>query len=97
VKKATGSTPSHEVSISLSLFSVRRADIESFARELEAEARAMVTRRLCTIAGFYKTASKKNYWITRPPPLSGGRELITSHMPRRRTVTSSARCRRPPG
>ena len=43
---------------SLSLFSVRRADIETFARDLEARgrARATVTRRLCTIAGFYKYA-----------------------------------------
>jgi integrase/recombinase XerD len=40
------------------LFSVRRADIETFARELEARgrARATVTRRLSTIAGFYKYA-----------------------------------------
>jgi integrase/recombinase XerD len=43
---------------SLPLFAVRRADIESFARNLEAKgrARATVTRRLCTIAGFYKYA-----------------------------------------
>jgi hypothetical protein len=43
---------------SLPLFSVRRADIETFARELEARgrARAAVTRRLCTIAGNYKYA-----------------------------------------
>jgi Phage integrase, N-terminal SAM-like domain len=43
---------------SLNLFAVRRADIESFARELEARgrARATVTRRLSTIAGFYKYA-----------------------------------------
>ena len=43
---------------SLNLFAVRRADIESFARELEVRgrARATVTRRLCTIAGFYKYA-----------------------------------------
>jgi integrase/recombinase XerD len=43
---------------SLPLFSVRRADIETFARELEAlgRPRATVTRRLCTIAGFYKYA-----------------------------------------
>ena len=42
----------------LSLFSVRRADIETYARELEARgrARATVTRRLCTIAGFYRYA-----------------------------------------
>jgi integrase/recombinase XerD len=43
---------------SLPLFSVRRADIESFARQLEANgrARATVTRRLSTIARFYKYA-----------------------------------------
>src|SRR5690349_10086397 len=41
---------------SLALFAVRRAEIESFARELEARARATVTRRLCTIAGFYRYA-----------------------------------------
>ena len=43
---------------SLPLFSVRRADIETFAREMEAKgcARATITRRLCTIAGFYRYA-----------------------------------------
>ena len=43
---------------SVSPFSVRRADIEAFARELEARgrARATVTRRLCTVAGFYRYA-----------------------------------------
>ncbi len=43
---------------SLALFAVRRADIESFARELEAmgRARATVTRLLSTIAGIYKFA-----------------------------------------
>ena len=43
---------------SLALFAVRRADIESFARDLETRgrARATVTRRLSTIAGFYKYA-----------------------------------------
>jgi len=43
---------------SLNLFAVRRSDIESFARDLEARgrARATVTRRLCTVAGFYKYA-----------------------------------------
>src|ERR1700722_12610585 len=43
---------------SLSLFSARRADIEAFAREMEAlgRARATVTRRLCTIAGLYRYA-----------------------------------------
>jgi integrase/recombinase XerD len=43
---------------SLNLFAVRRADIENFARDLEARgrARATVTRRLCTVAGFYRYA-----------------------------------------
>ena len=43
---------------SVALFAVRRADIESFARDLEARGRtrATVTRRLSTIAGFYKYA-----------------------------------------
>jgi integrase/recombinase XerD len=43
---------------SLPLFAARRADIETFARELEAKgrARATVTRRLCTIAEFYRYA-----------------------------------------
>src|SRR5215813_14072177 len=42
----------------LRLFQARRADIECFARDLQARgrARATVTRRLCTIAGFYKYA-----------------------------------------
>jgi len=42
----------------LQLFQARRADIECFARDLEAKgrARATVTRRLCTIAGFYRYA-----------------------------------------
>ena len=43
---------------SLPLFSVRRADIETLAREPEARgrARATVARRLCTIAEFYRYA-----------------------------------------
>jgi site-specific recombinase XerD len=42
----------------LRLFGVRRAEIECFGRDLEAagRARATVTRRLCTIAGFYRYA-----------------------------------------
>ena len=41
---------------SLPLFAVRRADIEGFARDLEARGHARATRRLSTIAGFYKYA-----------------------------------------
>jgi len=42
----------------LRLFQARRPDVEFFARDLEARgrARATITRRLCTIAGFYKYA-----------------------------------------
>ncbi len=42
----------------LRLFQARRADIELFARDLEARgrARATITRRLCTVAGFYRYA-----------------------------------------
>ena len=42
----------------LCLFQARRADIECFARDLETRgrARATITRRLCTIAGFYRYA-----------------------------------------
>jgi integrase/recombinase XerD len=40
------------------LFQGRRADIECFARDLETRgrARATITRRLCTVAGFYRYA-----------------------------------------
>src|SRR6201987_1252172 len=49
---------------SLPLFAVRRADIETFARELEAKgrARATVTRRLCTSPGSTSTQSRRNSW-----------------------------------
>jgi site-specific recombinase XerD len=72
---------------SLPVFAVRRADIEGFARDLEARgrARATVTRRLSTIAGFYKCAVEEELlehspaahvrrpaWIMSPmpPPLT---------------------------
>ena len=84
---------------SLALFAARRADIESFARELEARgrARATVTRRLCTIAGFSGTPSKKSSWSIRRPPTSGVRGWIMSPMRSPWTATSSARCWSPPG
>lgn len=43
------------------LFDVRRADIECFARDLEARgrARATVARRLATVAGFYRYAEQE--------------------------------------
>jgi integrase/recombinase XerD len=46
----------------LRLFAARRADIELFARDLEAagRARATITRRLSTIAGLYKYAVEED-------------------------------------
>jgi integrase/recombinase XerD len=45
----------------LGLFEVRRSDIETFGRELEARGRATATiaRRLCTITGFYRYAEEE--------------------------------------
>jgi integrase/recombinase XerD len=53
---------------SLALFAVRRADIEGFARDLEAKgrARATVTRRLSAIAGFYRYAVEEELLGTSP-------------------------------
>jgi hypothetical protein len=84
---------------SLPLFAVRRADIEGFARHLEARgrARATVTLRLSTIAGSTSTRSKKNSWTTPRPRMSGGPGWITSLMPPPWTATSSAPCWWPPG
>ena len=68
---------------SLALFADRRAYSASFACELETagRARAPVTRRLSTIAGFYKSPSERNSWNAHPPPMSAGHESITSRMP----------------
>src|SRR5690348_12652246 len=46
----------------LALFAARRAGIELFARDLEARgrARATITRRLCTVAGFYRYAVEED-------------------------------------
>ena len=53
---------------SLALFAVRRADIEGFARDLEerGRARATVTRRLSTIAGFYRYAVEEELLAVSP-------------------------------
>jgi integrase/recombinase XerD len=46
----------------LRLFQARRADIGCFTRDLEARgrARATITRRLCTVAGFYRYAVEED-------------------------------------
>ena len=84
---------------SLALFAVRRADIESFARELEAmgRARATVTRRLSTIAGFYNYAVEEEL-LDRSPAAHVRRPRVDyeSHaaaLDRNDTASSSARSR----
>jgi site-specific recombinase XerD len=81
---------------SLQLFSVRRADIETFARELEAKgrARATVTRRLCTIAGFYKYAVEEE--LLEHSPASAVPAWTTGPTRLPWTATSSARSSSPP-
>jgi hypothetical protein len=84
---------------SLPLFSVRRADIETFARELGVlgRARATVTRRLCTIAGFYKYAVEEELLDHSQLRTSAVPGWITSPTPPPWTATSSARFWSPPG
>ena len=83
----------------LRLFGARRADIECFARDLEARgrARATVTRPLCTIAGFYRYAVEEELLDHSPAAHVRRPGWITSRTPPGWTVTSSARCWSPPG
>jgi integrase/recombinase XerD len=84
---------------SLRLFAVRRADIECFGRDLEARgrARATVTRRLSTIAGFYKYAVEEELLDTPRPSTCGARGWTMSPTPPASTVTSWASCWGAPG
>jgi site-specific recombinase XerD len=61
----------------VALFAVRRADIEGFARDLETRgrARATVTRRLCTIAGFYKYAVEEELLDHSPAAQARSRQV----------------------
>jgi len=79
---------------SLNLFAVYRADIEPFARDLEARgrARATVTRRLCTIAGFYKYAVEEELLDHSPAANVRRPRWITNSTPLRWTATNSAPC-----
>ena len=80
---------------SLALFTVRRADIEGFARDLEAKgrARATLTRRLCTIAGLQvrRGGRTPGSFPGRPCPAAAG-GLRVSCCP-----TGPQRARRPAG
>ena len=79
---------------SLALFAVRRADIESFARDLEAKgrARATVTGGCPPSRDSTNTRSRKSSWTTHPPRTSAVREWTTSPTPPPWTATSSALC-----
>lgn len=83
----------------LRLFRARRADIKCFARDMEARgrARATITRRLCTIAGFYRYAVEEELLEHSPTALSAVRAWTMSPMLWAWTATSSARCWWPPG
>jgi site-specific recombinase XerD len=61
----------------LALFAARRADIERFVQDLEnaGRARATVTRRLCTIAGFYRCAVEEEL-LEHSPAVHVGRPRI---------------------
>jgi len=84
---------------SLALFAVRRADIEGFARDLEerGRARATVTRRLSTIAGFYKYAVEEELLGTSPaahvrrPRVDYESRAVA--LDRKRARRSAGRCR----
>src|SRR5262245_48958337 len=83
----------------IGLFQARRADIECFARDLEARgrARATITRRLCTVTGLYRHAVEEELLdhspaahVRRPGP-------TMSHTPPGWTGTNSAQYWSPPG
>lgn len=68
---------------SLPLFWVRRADIETFARDLEGRGRATAARRLSPSPGSASTPPGRNCWSTprpsrmvRPGGPSGGRSRV---------------------
>ena len=83
----------------LRLFQARRADIECFARDLETrgQARATITRRLCTIAGFYRYAVEEDLLDHSPAAHVRRPAWIMSRTPPGWIATSWARCWLPPG
>jgi site-specific recombinase XerD len=83
----------------LRLFQARRADIECFARDLEAcgRARATITRRLCAIAGFYRYAVEEDLLDHSRRRMSAVPSWTMSRTPPGSIVTNSARCWPLPG
>jgi hypothetical protein len=83
----------------LRLFQARRADIECFARDLETHgrARATITRRLCTIAGFYRYAVEEDLLEHSRPRMSVAPGWTMSRTPLGWIATNSGRRWLPPG
>jgi integrase/recombinase XerD len=82
----------------LRLFQARRSDIECFARDLETRgrARATITRRLCTIAGFYRYAVEEDLLDHSPAAHVRRPRLDYDSHATGVDPTSSARCWLPP-
>ena len=82
----------------LHLFGARRADIEFFARDLGARgrARATITRRLYTIAGFYRYAVEEELLDHSPAAHVRRPRLDCGRTPLAWTATNSARSWSPP-
>ena len=80
------------------LFAARRADIQCFGRDLEAKgrARSTVSRRLCTVAGFYRYAVEEELWTTHRRCTSAVPGSTTSRTPPPLTATKSGPCWWPP-
>jgi site-specific recombinase XerD len=78
----------------LKLFSVRRADIECFARTLEQRGRvqATVARRLCTVTGFYRYAEEEGLLGRSRRSTSAVLALTTNRTPPLWTGTKWALC-----
>ncbi|HZC52789.1 MAG TPA: site-specific integrase [Mycobacterium sp.] len=78
----------------LHLFAAKRADIECYARDLEARgrARATIARRLCTVCGFDRYAVEEDLLDHSPPPTCDVPGWTTNHTPLRSIGTRSARC-----
>ena len=83
----------------LHLFQAKRADIECFARDLEARGRtrATVARRLSTVRGSTGTQSRRTCSIIRRRCTCAGRGWTTSRTRPRWTATRSVRCWSWPG
>jgi hypothetical protein len=84
----------------LCLFQARRADIESFARDLEARgrARATIARRLCTIAGVLPVdlTAQQRPLPGRAAPASRSPLIAVNSGPRHDAQVSTNSARQPP-